>query len=86
MSKGVVTGEVLKTNEDFDRTGIVKWFNASKGFGFIKEDDSDGPDIFVHCSDITGSVEKVLFDGDKVTFRVTTGKKGLKAADVRVTH
>jgi cold shock protein len=63
-------------------TGTVKWFNESKGFGFIEQDDGSG-DVFVHFSAITGSGFKTLAEGEKVTFNVVKGPKGLQAEDVQ---
>ena len=63
-------------------TGTVKWFNESKGFGFISQDDGSG-DVFVHFSAITGDGFKTLADGDKVSFEVTKGPKGLQAENVK---
>ena len=60
--------------------GIVKWFNAQKGFGFIAL--PDGRDIFVHYSDILGDGFKVLEEGDSVTFDILEGEKGLRAKNV----
>jgi cold shock protein len=60
--------------------GTVKWFNASKGFGFIQR--QSGEDVFVHFSAITGDGYKSLNDGQAVEFEVTRGPKGLQAANV----
>ncbi len=62
--------------------GVVKWFNASKGFGFIEQE--DGPDVFVHFSGINGSGYKGLDDGDRVTFDIEQGQKGPAAVNVTV--
>jgi CspA family cold shock protein len=60
--------------------GTVKWFNDSKGFGFLERE--NGEDVFVHFSAITGDGFKSLAEGDKVTFEVVKGPKGLQAANV----
>ena len=60
--------------------GTIKWFNDSKGFGFIEHDGGD--DVFVHFSAIKGEGFKTLSDGDKVTFDIVEGPKGLQAANV----
>ena len=60
--------------------GKVKWFNDSKGFGFLEQENGD--DVFVHFSAITGDGFKSLAEGDEVTFEVTKGPKGLQAANV----
>jgi CspA family cold shock protein len=62
--------------------GIVKWFNAEKGYGFIEQ--QDGPDVFVHYSAIAASGFKSLKEGDRVSFDVEQGKKGPAAANVKV--
>jgi len=61
--------------------GTVKWFNAEKGFGFITPD-CGGPDVFVHCSAITGSGYRSLEENQKVTYTVSQGAKGPQASDV----
>lgn len=60
--------------------GRVKWFNASKGYGFISRD--DGSDVFVHFSAIQGDGFKTLDEGQEVEFEVIDGKKGPQAANV----
>ena len=60
--------------------GTVKWFNESKGFGFIEQE--EGKDVFVHYSAITGSGFKTLNEGDKVQFEIVDGPKGSAAANV----
>ncbi len=60
--------------------GTVKWFNESKGFGFIEQE--DGTDVFVHFSAIQDEGFKSLAEGQKVTFDVTEGPKGLQASNV----
>lgn len=62
--------------------GTVKWFNDSKGYGFIEQE--DGSDVFVHHSGINASGFKSLSEGDRVTFDVEQGKKGLAAVNVTV--
>ena len=60
--------------------GTVKWFNETKGFGFIQQE--DGPDVFVHFSAIQGSGFRTLAEGQNVEFTVTEGKKGPQAENV----
>lgn len=63
-------------------TGTVKWFNDSKGFGFITPDDG-GKDLFAHHSSIQGSGFKSLKEGQKVSFDVTQGQKGPAATNIK---
>ena len=63
-------------------TGTVKWFNESKGFGFIEQD--NGPDVFAHFSAITGSGFRTLQEGQRVQFNVTQGQKGPQAENITV--
>lgn len=62
-------------------TGTVKWFNESKGFGFISPQDGSD-DVFVHFSAIGGDGFKTLTEGQTVSYQVETGPKGLQAAQV----
>ena len=62
-------------------TGIVKWINADKGYGFITQD--GGPDVFVHFSAIQENGYRSLSENEKVQFDVTSGPKGAQAANVR---
>lgn len=61
--------------------GSVKWFNEAKGFGFIEQD--NGPDLFVHFSQIQGEGFKSLVEGERVSFDVTQGDKGPQSTNVR---
>ncbi len=61
--------------------GTVKWFNATKGYGFISRESGD--DVFVHFKAIIGEGYKTLKEGDKVQFEVEQGPKGLQAAKVK---
>jgi CspA family cold shock protein len=60
--------------------GTVKWFNESKGFGFITQE--DGKDVFAHYSEIKGEGYKTLSEGDLVSFDVVKGDKGPKASNI----
>lgn len=60
--------------------GTVKWFNAEKGFGFISQE--NGPDVFAHFSEIQSDGFRSLDEGQKVTFEVTEGQRGLQATNI----
>lgn len=62
-------------------TGTVKWFNNSKGYGFISREENE--DVFVHYKSIEGDGFKSLAEGDKVEFEVEQGAKGLQAVQVK---
>jgi len=64
------------------KQGTVKWFNSTKGFGFIQQEDGD--DVFVHYQSLVGDGYRTLEEGQKVEFEVTQGEKGLQAKDVKV--
>jgi CspA family cold shock protein len=72
--------EFLKMNERV--TGTVKWFSASKGYGFIER--QGGPDVFVHFSAIMTEGFRTLQQGQQVEFTIEQGPKGLQAANVQV--
>jgi len=61
-------------------TGTVKWFNETKGFGFLEQ--QGGPDVFAHFSAISGSGFKTLAEGQQVEFTVTQGQKGPQAENI----
>lgn len=63
-------------------TGTVKWFNNSKGYGFISQENGD--DIFVHFQSIVGDGYKSLKENDKVEFNVSEGQKGPQATEVKI--
>lgn len=62
-------------------TGTVKWFNESKGYGFLTQDDG-GKDVFVHFRAIVGDGFRTLKEGQPVSFEIEDGQKGLQAANV----
>ncbi len=62
--------------------GVVKWFDNRKGYGFIEQDDA-GEDVFVHYSAVEMEGFKTLEEGDRVTFEITQGDKGLRATNVQ---
>jgi CspA family cold shock protein len=62
--------------------GTVKWFNATKGFGFITPDDGS-PDVFAHFSSIEGSGYRELIEGQRVSFEAEQGQKGMQTKQVR---
>jgi CspA family cold shock protein len=64
------------------QTGTVKWFNESKGFGFIAPDNG-GKDLFAHFSQIQGDGFKTLTENQRVTFEATEGQKGPQASNIR---
>jgi CspA family cold shock protein len=63
-------------------TGVVKWFNDQKGYGFIEQE--NGPDVFVHHTGINASGFRTLNEGDRVTFDIEQGPKGPAAVNVNV--
>ena len=71
-----------RTGEFIMPKGKVKWFNNAKGYGFIIEDGCSD-DLFAHFSEIQAEGFKTLQDGQKVSFEVTQGKKGLQASNIR---
>ncbi|AFZ83555.1 cold shock protein [Candidatus Kinetoplastibacterium blastocrithidii (ex Strigomonas culicis)] len=64
-------------------TGVVKWFNAEKGYGFIAPE-SGGKDLFVHFSEIQGTGFKSLEENQRVSFVVTNGPRGLQATKIQI--
>jgi cold shock protein len=82
-SSGATTSNELSSGPAVGQTGTVKWFNAKKGFGFITRD-NDGRDVFVHISALERSGLTALNEGERVTFDVVEGRKGLEGAKVRL--
>ncbi len=62
--------------------GTVKWFNETKGFGFIQQD--TGPDVFAHFKEISSSGFKTLYEGQRVSFNIAQGQKGPSAINIVV--
>ena len=65
-------------------SGVVKWFNDEKGFGFLQQ--KSGPDVFVHFRAINGTGRRTLKEGQNVTFNVSKTEKGLQAENVTITQ
>lgn len=81
VSCGTPLNTIRKVQIMSDKTtGTVKWFNESKGFGFIEQE--SGPDVFAHFSAIQGSGFKTLAEGQRVEFTVTQGQKGPQAENI----
>jgi cold shock protein len=79
----IITKNVFNKEKCKMANGIVKWFNDSKGYGFI-EQENGGPDVFVHHSAINANGFKSLNEGDRVSFDIEQGKKGPSATNVTV--
>jgi len=80
--RAVVHAHYSLSEEADMATGVVKWFNDDKGFGFIKPDDG-GKDVFAHFSAIQGTGHRSLRENQKVSFDVTQGAKGAQASNIR---
>ena len=74
---------LIEEKKDTMATGTVKWFNAEKGYGFIAPDDGSA-DVFAHFSAINSTGFRSLNEGDKVSYEVQQGPKGLQAANITV--
>jgi CspA family cold shock protein len=79
----VAARDLSKETHMARETGIVKWFNGDKGYGFITPD-SGGKDLFAHFKEIQGTGFKTLQENQKVEFEVTQGQKGPQASSIRV--
>ncbi len=75
-------GITVKTNVKAGETGVVKWFNENKGYGFISR--NSGGDVFVRYSALAGTGFRTLEEGQRVEFDVVSGSKGPEAANVRL--
>lgn len=74
---------LVRGEKDIMATGTVKWFNGDKGYGFIAPDDGSA-DVFAHFSAINSTGFRSLNEGDKVSYEVQQGPKGLQAANISV--
>ena len=74
---------LIEEKKDIMATGTVKWFNGDKGYGFIAPDDGSA-DVFAHFSAINSTGFRSLNEGDKVSYEVQQGPKGLQAANITV--
>ncbi|AJC54745.1 Cold shock protein [Streptomyces sp. 769] len=81
MFSGISGWGLCLQKEKFMAQGIVKWFNAEKGFGFIAQD-GGGPDVFAHYSNIQSQGFRELQEGQRVSFDVTQGQKGPQAENI----
>jgi CspA family cold shock protein len=81
MARGSLARGAASPGGTFVPVGVVKWFNAEKGFGFISQE--SGPDVFVHFSAIQEAGYRSLNENDKVEFEVSQGPKGPQAGNVR---
>jgi cold shock protein len=77
-----ISSHLYWISEMTTQTGTVKWFNESKGYGFIAQD-AGGADLFAHFRDIQGSGFKTLVENQRVEFEVKQGQKGLQAANIK---
>jgi CspA family cold shock protein len=80
--EGQTQVQIIFLREIAMETGIVKWFNDAKGFGFIKPDNG-GEDLFAHFSAINSPGFKSLAENQRVSFEITTGPKGKQAANIQ---